>query len=483
MSDISEGFSVGSNLMERKYARERQAREDAWNEERRARDRQDWTLADQARTESDGIMKSGLERVSPGPEPVDGFLEQQGLGIQQSRPPQGFGGVGNDPTVEGSGGLPAGITPRYQAPPQAPKAAPGVANPARQQALDMARLAQANRDYNGYVKAMQQVQAADVGAQAAQIYQAALNATPEQLAKWSSTFSDNAHIAGKAKYDSKTGLTTIDMEGGGSVTMNKAQAATYVAGLWKLSKQDPSGLTDISSISDKLAASAKASFDKLHTVAQTNNDAAAKANSMRNDNQRTANDGARLGLAKSAAREVSPEIIKKMNDIATEYETETDPAKRKLLEQQHRMLTAQAATQLNEPMQLGIDRSAQPKTLTDREKIIFEKQVIPAIEALGPKATAADVADTYQKFGLNPESFGITDPVAALAKAMKEGKSDTGAGGLQPRTQTPPGPKPGTYRIIQSMGRDKLILTPDGSQQVATPGDLAKLESYGYKQE
>jgi len=88
--------------------------------------------------------------------------------------------------------------------------------------------------------------------------------------------------------------------------------AQYAVGLWKQSKGDPSGLEDLARIDKSLADMADKAYGRVKDTVVNANDVALKGNQMRNANQRTANDGARLGLARAA--QDRPDFAQMTND-------------------------------------------------------------------------------------------------------------------------------------------------------------------------
>ena len=353
MSDITDGWALGERIKSGKLDRERQAREDAWATEQRGQDRARWEREDKARTDSMGFMEEDMKTLGT-PSGVDpAFLAKHGLTPQRAQPQQtpyearqGFGLSRSAPAPED----------RVSAPevPMAP--APMLVNPDRQRGMTVARLAKTNGDYNGYLNARKQIDTADTSGRYAQLQSAIMDAPPEKIAAFSQTYSDNKTAPGKLT-TGKNGLMTLTLDGGDKIQMDRTQVAQYMTGLYKMQQGDPSGMTDISGVSDKLAGAAEKMWLNMGNVAKLNNDVVHVTSQMANDSKRTGIAGAGLKLrreeiADRKKAEPNPELIAKYNDLMLQSEEAKDPKVRAELDQQMRRVAAQISTGMGKPMQV-----------------------------------------------------------------------------------------------------------------------------------
>lgn len=286
-----DGWKLGEDI-------DRNRERSAWEQEKQAQERAQWERETKARTESGRLMDEALGQRRD-PATLDNtWLEQYGLTRQAQRPP-----------VEQSAyGLRAGFAPAQSAPPmegrvespvaQAPRQ-PAPVNPMRQRALTTMQMAKANGDYNGFLAAQKLLDDADGGGKIAQLHSAVMGAPQDKITAFAKTYSDNSTAPGKLT-TGKNGLMTLTLDGGEAIQMNRTQVAQYITGLYKMQQGDQTGLVDIIGVSDKLASATKDMWGKMKDVGSSNNDAVLKGNQMRNDNIRTGNDGARLGLARTA---------------------------------------------------------------------------------------------------------------------------------------------------------------------------------------
>lgn len=279
-----EGWKLGEDIDNNQRREERQAREDKWANEERAQKRGLWERETQAREGANAYMDAGLKDYENAPAGVDpAFLKLHGL---ESQAPQS------------AYGLRQGFEPNMQTPQMA------APNPARQRAVDdmkYGRTVGGMEGLNTYRNARKQVDDSDMGSRHAQLHAAVLAAPPEKVAAFAKTYSDNSTAPGKL-VQGKNGLMTLTLDGGEVIPMSRTQVASYVTGLYKMQQGDQTGLADIAGVNEKLAAATQHLWTKQKDVVSSNNDAVAKSNSMANDNQRTANSNASLGLSKERAR-------------------------------------------------------------------------------------------------------------------------------------------------------------------------------------
>lgn len=280
---IADGIRLATEWGQDRRARDESEQAARWRDEQQAQQRAEWERQQKARSSADSLMAEGIKRYEAAPQGIDpAFLTQYGL--QRQLPQSGYARhQGFEPNME---------TPKAPAP-----------SPARQRALDDMRAAQGIGGTQGldfYRSARKQVDDEDRNSQFAQLHNAVLNAPPEKVAAFAKTYSDNSTAPGKLT-QGKDGLMTLTLDGGENIPMNRAQVASYITGLYKMRQGDRTGLADIAAVSDKLSAATQNLWGRQKDVASAHNDAAYKANAMTNDNQRTANDGARLGLARKQA--------------------------------------------------------------------------------------------------------------------------------------------------------------------------------------
>ena len=63
----------------------------------------------------------------------------------------------------------------------------------------------------------------------------------------------------------------------------------------------------------------------------------------------------------------------------------------------------------------GLQQMKQPQVLNDRQKLAYTA----AMKEVAEMQPGGDVAGVYAKYGLDPQDFGVSDPVAELAKAIQ----------------------------------------------------------------
>lgn len=279
---VAEGLRIAGEWQRDALARDEARRAAAWQAEQQAQQRAEWERQAQARTAAEAYMDSGLRGYEGAPKSVDpSFLDQYGMRRE---------------VPQSSYAQRQGFTPNLEMP-QAP-----APSPARQRALDDMRGARTMgaQGLEAFRAARRTVDDEDTNSQYAQLHNAVLNADDKAVAAFAKTYSDNSTAPGKL-VQGKNGLMTLTLDGGENIPMNRAQVASYIVGLYKMRQGDRTGLADIAAVSDKLSAATQNLWGRQKDVASAHNDAAYKANAMTNDNQRTANDGARLGLAREQA--------------------------------------------------------------------------------------------------------------------------------------------------------------------------------------
>lgn len=172
--------------------------------------------------------------------------------------------------------------PTYMAPGEAPSA---PAEPAQQgiaigrQRLDgdtiaqlksMAQFAKTPQDVAALNKAYADARRNQVqGA----VTNAILQAPQEQLQAIAQQYSDFGGTPGKMTVD-KDGYTTVTLDGGDPIKMNRYQLAQFVNGMYKLKQGDATGHQDISVINEQLSKAMQTHNAGINDAARTNNTAA-----------------------------------------------------------------------------------------------------------------------------------------------------------------------------------------------------------------
>lgn len=296
---LAEGLRLGGEMIAGRAERERRAAEAEYIKTVRERERVTWAREDQMRDDSTTLMDEGITRAGQPRTDAQAqdYLQSVGLGRREVNP---FAGANQ---YSASRARREGSEATMVADSQGGLAAPRAltSNPMRDNYVSQMKLGRAMYNPQSFLAAQGELLKADNGSQAASIARAVYDATPEQLNTFAQKYSDSANIPGSIKTDARTGLMTLQLEGGKPIVMDRSQSAAFVSGLWKLNNGDPSGQADLAAINKDLGAMADKQFGRLDSGARSNNDAVLKSNQMRNDNARTANDNARVGLARDRA--------------------------------------------------------------------------------------------------------------------------------------------------------------------------------------
>lgn len=142
----------------------------------------------------------------------------------------------------------------------------------------------------------------------------------------------------------KNGYITVTVDEGKPIKMNREQATEWLSSRHVYNKtNDPTALARMEKIDKRLADQAKETYDRSIGAAGANNTATHYANS-------DANNAARLGLARDAAknktREMSQETVQRLNDLSAQISEERDPQKRQVLMNQFNREYSVGATQM-----------------------------------------------------------------------------------------------------------------------------------------
>ena len=452
-----EGWKTGEDI-------DRNRERSAWEQEKQAQEREQWEREKTARTESQRLMDEAMrQRQTPGALD-ETWLNQYGLTPQAQRPPveqsaygmrSGFAPAQSAPPVEG----------RFEAPVEPAPRQPAPVNPAWQRASTMAGLARANGDYNGFLNAQKTLDDVDNGGKVAQLHSAVMAAPPEKIASFAKTYSDNSTAPGKLT-TGKNGLMTLTLDGGEAIQMNRVQVAQYVTGLYKMQQGDSTGLNDVAGVHEKLALATKDMWGKLKDVGALNSDTALKSNQMSNDNQRTANDGARVGLAKTAAGR--PNYVQMVD-----------------AEGNAQMVNANAlpetggVLQVPKGMRFATQRPQVDLQAVERRATALEGKPMAGASRSGtPRLYDADTAYQAAMQQLYPQQAG-QQPGGLPGWGEKQGQG-RGQPVAPQETQAPP-PSQGTYRVVSQMGPDNAyVLLSTGEMRNMSMKQLAE---YGFRPE
>lgn len=123
--------------------------------------------------------------------------------------------------------------------------------------------------------------------------------------------------------------------------------------------------------------------------------------------------------------------------IVTLYDKDNAPV---LLDARHMRFNSDGVAQLP----AGLKLPKQPQELNDREKIALTQ----AVKFLSEAPPETDAAGVYRRFGLDPNRFGIHDPVTDLADAIKARNASKGAAGSAPAPAPAPAPRPRITTIV-----------------------------------
>jgi len=465
----AQGLQLAQQWAESRAAKERQAQEDVWAAEVRDQKRQAWERDKQA-----GLaLDDQYTRLSQAPvDQTGGFASKYGLKPANVETPtvagkynqrQGFFPSGDS---TGPGLVTSGQEPAFEV------------SPLRMAALDDFKLAAARRDFGGASVARSKIDNIDLSAQAAQIQKRIAGANPETLVSFAQQYTDNANIPGSMSVDPKTGLATLKLDGGEPIKMSKVQLAQYAVGLWKQSKGDPSGLEDLARIDKSLADMADKAYGRVKDTVVNANDVALKSNQMRDADRRTATDYARLGLARAAAgraehREPDAKLVAQMNDIVARY-PDADPDTKRTMEQQHRLLSAQVATQMGRPMQLAQERGTRevpPEQLKEYRAARVALGVRPPDGDKRRDAWDTELQNLNEIYGVGEAPGGLPaklGPLDATAKTPQVGLAPPqSASDFYARQKA----AADMERMYQQYARSRAQAGPQGATQAAINAD------------
>lgn len=252
----------------RKQAAERQNEEFGWRRDEQARAAAERRAFEEERGRGLDMYGSATQG--------NPFLERLGMAPQRAQ-------------MQPPAAMPQGVDVG-QPMAQIPQGQPGLQqqgfaqHPTWQALQQQMRLARTPEQMAAVHQGAQQFQQAQ---QRSGLYDAVMNATPDQMVQFSQKFSDFSPVRGKTDFDPKTGLTRLTLENGKPVMLNRAQMAQMVEGMHRMSQGDATGIQALAGVNKDLAASAKEDFDRLVSVTTSGNDVAYKSNAMLNDNART----------------------------------------------------------------------------------------------------------------------------------------------------------------------------------------------------
>lgn len=260
---IADGIRMGMGLInDSQAAKAREEELKAWREERDDKKARNLVL--------DANMEQTLAALGKTEDTVSPFLNQQGL-APMSTYYEGQQGAYN--RRQGFGAAPDEVT---QAEP--------INLPKRDNTLVMGQLKamQAARDSAGFYSVANQDKKDRLAHGAAQIQRyVASNATPDQIKAFSEKYTAEARIPGKMKFDPASGMTTIDLDSGESVKLDRQQFGSYLAGLYRQEQGDSTASADIAGIHKALGEQADKMFSRQTGVVKVNNDVAKENNDNR----------------------------------------------------------------------------------------------------------------------------------------------------------------------------------------------------------
>lgn len=264
MVAILDGWALGERIQNAKLDRERQTKQDAWESEQQARQKQIWDREDKTRSDADAAMR---DDPSAGYTPVDPYAA---FGIQRRAVPAPQAPVGEQ-YGSGSVGAP-GLAP------QAQMAFPETGGYAQQkQKLLQSQLAAARAQ--GGVVGLQQFQktqsemlASRMGEDAARIGHFVANAPEDEYQQLLSRVHVDKNNKYETTFDPKTKLTTLAL-GKESVQLSRADVGRYFEAMHRLKNGDSSAMGDLETIHKGLAAKVAEDLKLKEGMAKTNNDA------------------------------------------------------------------------------------------------------------------------------------------------------------------------------------------------------------------
>lgn len=286
-----DGWNAGESMYRNRMEQERLKKADEWAAEQQAQQRGQWQRDAALRTEM--MNNAGRYDTDPvdetkglyGLKPAD-VVNQTTAGKYNQR--QGFYDGTSVPST-GAGFATPGVEPTF-----------GV-NPQRKNLAADYRMSAMAGDRVGMSNVSAKLSQLDMDSQTAMLQQRLRGASPEAVAAFARDFTSNTNIPGELSIDASTKLATLKPNGGAPVQMTRTQLEQYIAGLYMRSKGDPKGTDVLAGVDKSLVDMADKMYGRLKDSATNTNDVVLKGNTMRNDNQRTANSGAELGLRTAAA--------------------------------------------------------------------------------------------------------------------------------------------------------------------------------------
>jgi hypothetical protein len=469
MAAFADGMKMGQAAYQMGITNQRQSRLDERDDQRFTREQAEWARKDedlarqkQAAGDYETLLTKGM--ANPANQTANRLANQDGLDAAVGNIQQGM----------------AVQQPTYA--PELPEYTPATEG---QRNEGMRNVMVANRNWDG-------VQATDLRGTKLKLdsdrkaqYATLGKMKPDELAEYvGGEFSkDGSGMDAMLTYDAKSNkyLFASNIPGFPSQSLSGTELKNMAMGIWEAGNGDfAAGMKmQMEAITAKRGLD-NANFERSSKLATGNAELGFKERTAQNNetktrDARTHQEGMReIYGRRDSAKEPSPEMVTRLNDIAQRWEASNDPAEKARLEQMHRMASIEAATQMGRPMQLGQGRTgAAPKpAITNSDMMTFAEKMAGTrsqfykdakgqplmINQLGPDQIRRE-AENY--FGQSASSSAGGSELDKVLAARAQGR--TGAPGvtLEARGMRPQVPGRPLYNADTVM-LQQMALRPSG---------------------
>jgi hypothetical protein len=318
------GMQALSEMRQRKeLERQRLAEEkrQAWQEEQQARQREEWARADGLQREVDAQRSrivDGAGDFSSANARLGTFGTSSGLVI--TRP---------DTVMATSAGAPSFVPQEVRTITMPGRSDPALQmpdgqgdSPELQQLVGMAKLARTPAELMQVNQAITEFKRKK---EHAAVLDRVANLDDARMGELAKSLTDSQIVPGKATFDPKTGYTTVSMDGGEPIQMNRQQLSQYMLGMYKLRSGDVTGQDLIAGVNKDLRGQADSVWTRLNATTSVGNNVAHMAKTdARQEKAATAaaNERAETKKEKTDRANAAVALYKQNNPNATTAELE-----------------------------------------------------------------------------------------------------------------------------------------------------------------
>lgn len=396
------GAQLYSDLKSREASEAQLAKENAWRDETRQQEREQWARDAKQREGLEGVRKSTLDQI-------DADSKEQmfapGGTLQYPTQPPGAKGVYAPSPIPGEAPLqrPMGDA---AGPPEMRRTALQLPQGYAEQ-LNMNRaMANAAPNLESLASLQARQQKLKYFSQGRALGDYVRGAKEEDLDSFMQDINDSKRN-GYSAVKGKNGTYTISSDGVAPIKMNREQLADWLSSqhVYK-NTGDESALNRINGISANLASQVKDSFDRAKDTAAGGNQAFGAASLDAYHRGSLGIQQQELGLRKQALNK--PEMIQ-MVDKATGEPVMID-SKKIGFDPSGRAVLPEGLAYMKQPQTLSqIEQEGLKAFYANGGPNLFKDNPAPAAQAA-----------VLRSYGLRPEMFGVNDPTASTAQAMRE---------------------------------------------------------------